>query len=266
MDALRRAGALKFADWLKYWLHRACMLPSNTAFKQRNPCFRLPPPDLAFDAYNNVDWNNYKGIGKLHAGVFADVVKRHTESGELAVLEWGCGPGRLIRHMHELLDTYSLQLTGTDYNKRTIDWCRKGLPEIEFLQNELMPPLSFDDEQYDVIYCFSVFTHLSAEAQEAWAAELRRLLKPGGLFICSTHGENYRHLLTSDADFHSYEAGDVVVKGRYVEGKKWYLAIHPEKFVRDVLLKGFAGIDRVKVSEDKQLSQDVWVCTRDTDA
>ena len=258
IDGLRRAGVLRFADWVKYWLHRARVFAANLEFKRSNPEFRLPPLDLAFDAYNNVDWNHYKRVGKLHAGVFSNIVDRRTTARDLSILEWGCGPGRLIRHMNELLDGRSLQLTGADYNKRTIDWCRKNLPGIDFLRNDLMPPLAVADDQYDVVYCFSVFTHLSEDAQKAWTAELRRVLKPGGLLICSTHGDQYRHLLTSKVDVDTYEAGSVVIKGKYVEGKKWYLAIHPEKFVKDVLLADFGDITRIYVGEDKQLLQDVW--------
>ena len=104
IDDLRAAGLLKFADWIKFWLHRFSMLPANMEFKRNNPGFELPPPDLAFDAYNNVDWDSYKRVGKIHASVFADIIKRNTQRSELTILEWGCGPGRLIRHMSELLD------------------------------------------------------------------------------------------------------------------------------------------------------------------
>lgn len=259
LDGLRRTGVLRFADWVQYWLHRIRVFSANLKFKRGNPGFELPPPDLAFDAYNNVDWNHYKRVGELHASVFADIVSRHAVAGNLSVFEWGCGPGRLIRHMDGLLDGYTLQLTGSDYNDRTIDWCRENLPGIQFLKNDLMPPLPIADDQFDVAYCFSVFTHLSENAQRAWAAELRRVLKPGGLFICSTHGDEYRHLLASKDDLDSYAAGKVVVKGKYVEGKKWYLAIHPENFVRNCLLADFCDITRAEVGPDKQLLQDVWV-------
>jgi SAM-dependent methyltransferase len=262
IDGLRRTGVLRFANWVQYCLHRVNVFTANREFKRNNPEFRLPPLDLAFDAYNNVDWNFYRRVGKLHASVFADIMDRRTTAGDLSILEWGCGPGRLIRHMSELLDDRSLQLTGSDYNERTIDWCQKNLSGIHFLRNDLMPPLAVADDQFDVIYCFSVFTHLSEDAQKAWTAELRRVLKPGGLFVCSTHGDEYRHLLTSKDEVDAYEAGSVVVKGKYVEGKKWYLAIHPKKFVKDVLLSDFSEIAQIDVGEDKQLLQDVWVCIK----
>jgi len=92
IDGLRATGVLRFADWVKYWLHRGSVLPANFEFKRSNPGFQLPPHDLAFDAYNNVNWNNYKRLGRLQASVFADIVKQNTQSEELSILEWGCGP------------------------------------------------------------------------------------------------------------------------------------------------------------------------------
>ena len=259
LDALRALGILKLVDSLHYWVARRKVARTNAEFIRNNPDFRLPPYDLAFDAYNSLDWRYYKQYGKAHAKIFSDTVKDLIPPGDVSILEWGCGPGRLIRHWEELLADYSVKVTGTDYNSRTIDWCIENLPGQEFVKNDLMPPIALGDEQFDVVYCFSVFTHLSWEAQQAWAAELKRLLKPGGIFICTTHGDRYRHLLTKKVDIDTYEAGNVVLKGHYVEGKKWYLSFHPEKFVRESLLGGYIEINKVEVTQDESLLQDVWV-------
>jgi len=262
IDLLRATRILEFADWSKYWLHRATMTPANRAFERAHPDFALPPPDLSFDAYNCVDWATYERSGRLHAGIFADIVSERFPAGALSILEWGCGPGRLIRHWQDLLQDYELRLTGADYNPRTIDWCKEHLSDIRFVQNELMPPLLIEDEEFDVAYCFSVFTHLSADSQRAWSRELLRVLKPGGLLICTTHGDRCRHLLTSQEDVRRYDAGEVVIKGKYVEGKKWYLAIHPERFVEDDLLRDYRDVGRIEVGDDKQMKQDVWVASK----
>lgn len=259
LDGLRAVGVLRLVDEMHYWMQRCKVAGTNSEFIRNNPDFRLPPYDLAFDAYNSLDWRYYKQFGKAHASIFSDTVKSVIPPGDISILEWGCGPGRLIRHWDELLPGYSVKVTGTDYNSRTIDWCRENLPGLEFVKNELMPPMSLGDAQFDVVYCFSVFTHLSWEAQQAWAEELKRVLKPGGLFICTTHGDRCRHLLTTKADKDTYEAGDVVLKGHYVEGKKWYLSFHPEKFVRESLLMGYTDISKVDVTQDETLLQDVWV-------
>lgn len=263
ISLIRSLGLLKAADTVKFWIHRLLRAPRNAAFSRRHPGFRVPPHDLAFDAYNHCDWQAYRDSGLRHAAVFADIIRRHCESyatgGRLEILEWGCGPGRLIRHLPQLLGERSLRLVGSDYNRRSIDWCRASLPRIEFIHNELMPPLALPAESFDVVYNFSVFTHLSEEAQKAWTAELKRVLKPGGLLICTTHGENYRYLLTRKGEQAAYAAGDPVVQGRYREGKKWYFAIHPPRFVREELLKDFGRVSPVPVGADAGLLQDVWV-------
>lgn len=41
---------------------------------------------------------------------------------------------------------------------------------------------------FDAIYCVSLFTHLDEPAQDKWLAELARILKPGGIFVTTTHG------------------------------------------------------------------------------
>jgi SAM-dependent methyltransferase len=49
-----------------------------------------------------------------------------------------------------------------------------------------MPPTSFPDQMFDLIYSYSVFSHLSEEAHLAWLKEFKRIMKPGGLLIVTT--------------------------------------------------------------------------------
>ena len=48
--------------------------------------------------------------------------------------------------------------------------------------NRDVPPLDVADDTYDLVYAFSVFTHLT-DSWSAWLLELHRVLKPGGLFV-----------------------------------------------------------------------------------
>jgi SAM-dependent methyltransferase len=49
-----------------------------------------------------------------------------------------------------------------------------------------MPPTSYPDQMFDLIYSYSVFSHLSEEAHLAWLKEFKRIMKPGGLLIVTT--------------------------------------------------------------------------------
>ncbi len=261
---LRELRLLKPADTCRFWFKRLRSWPQNRRFRRNHPDFATPPPHLAFDALNHADWSLYRESGLRHGDVFARLVLDALDQESLDILEWGCGPGRLIRHMGDLLPGRRVKLTGADCNGESVAWCRANLAGIEFIENQFMPPLALPDDRFDVVYVFSVFTHLSEVAQRAWAGELLRVLRPGGLLVCTTHGDRYRFHLAGRRDRLLYNAGEVVVKSGYMEGRKWFLAVHPPAFVRESLLKCFSDVRQVKVAEDAQLLQDVWTARKGT--
>ena len=259
---VRSLGLLGLADGMKLGIARLLTRRRNAQFRRSHPDFAVPPADLAFDAYNTIDWQQYHDGGRRQAAVFATLIAQHSTAPKLRVLEWGCGPGRLIRTMAELLGERAGTLTGTDYNPRTIAWCQANLPGIAFAENALMPPLPFADASFDAVYCFSVFTHLSEPVQLAWAAELRRVLAPGGLLICTTHGDRYRYLLTDPAEQRRYAAGHVVEQAKYREGRKWFFAMHPPAYVRSTLLAGYADVALARPPAEVGILQDIWIARK----
>lgn len=114
-----------------------------------------------------------------------------------SVLEIGCGSARLIRHMRCMSGT---RLVGCDVDAQAVDWCRRNIPGVIFHQNRLEPPLHFaDDDSFDLIIAASVFTHVPISVQRDWLLELRRVMRPGGLFLCTVEGWfNHRRQLTAD--------------------------------------------------------------------
>ena len=110
-----------------------------------------------------------------------------------SVFELGCGTARLLRHFR-CID--GVKLVGSDVNPEMVEWCQANLPEIEFHHNELTPPLPFaEDDSFDLMLASSVFTHIPLETQELWLAEMQRILRPGGIFICSVLGQYHASLL-----------------------------------------------------------------------
>jgi SAM-dependent methyltransferase len=131
---------------------------------------------------------------------------------------------------------------GCDYNRTSIEWCRRNLTFARFEVNALQPPLPYRDEQFDLVYALSVFTHLPEPLQFAWMREMKRVLKPGGFLIFSTHGEPYLGDLTPDqqADF---RAGRAVVKERDDAGTNRCGVYVSEAYVRTRLADGFRMVD-----------------------
>jgi SAM-dependent methyltransferase len=103
------------------------------------------------------------------------------------LLDWGCGPGRLIRTLIEL--TTIAEIHGCDIDSEAIQWSRNNIVKAEFNAIPAFPPTAYADGYFDVIIGNSIFTHLKRDVQIAWLKEIRRILKPDGLLLASVHGE-----------------------------------------------------------------------------
>jgi SAM-dependent methyltransferase len=136
-----------------------------------------------------------------HRAMFLETGKRSLEDLERAllaigdtiaeherVLEFGCGCGRIMRWMEDLASTCTL--VGTDIDARAIEWAAENLPFARFDVNEGLPPLRYDDGEFDMVINHSVFTHLDEAYQDLWLAELQRITAPGGILVLSVHGEH----------------------------------------------------------------------------
>ena len=115
-----------------------------------------------------------------------------------SIYELGCGTARLLRHFR-CID--GVRLVGSDVNLEMVEWCQANLPEIEIYHNELTPPLGFaEDNSFDLMLASSVFTHIPLDTQELWLAEMERILRPGGIFICSVLGNFHTSVLLSSEE------------------------------------------------------------------
>jgi len=256
LQLLRRARLLETADAARFrWLARDSRA-ARAAFAQAFGDAPLPPDDVAYDAYGTLDWTFYWGFGKVVAEFLAPRVRGHA-GGAGRVLEWGCGPARIIRHLPPLLGP-GWGVSGSDANPTTIRWCAEHLPGIEFVVNGAAPPLPFAAATFESAYAVSVFTHLSVELQRAWAAEVRRVLKPRGLFICTLNGDASRSLLTP-SEQSTYDRGEPVVRGEVTGGTRCFIAYQPPAYVRNDLLREYDVVEHLPAPNLFGERQDVWV-------
>jgi SAM-dependent methyltransferase len=103
------------------------------------------------------------------------------------VLDFGCGPGRAIRHLSD--EAESAEIWGSDISAACIEWNSRNLsPSLSFVANDALPPLPFEDGKFDLVYALSVFTHIG-DTWTAWLLEMDRILAPGGRLVATFMGE-----------------------------------------------------------------------------
>lgn len=182
----------------------------------------LPPPALRYRVHGAIDRESFARVGAQCAKDIASALALAQVPSDRAirVLDFGCGCGRTLIWLRELLPLASF--SGTDIDAEAIRWCQRHLPAVETSVNGPFPPLTYAAGSMGAIYAISVFTHLNEEMQFAWLAELERLLAPGGVLILSVLGGNPKSGIG--------KVGNEIWHGIF---PKWYQdTTHSESYVR----------------------------------
>jgi len=99
---------------------------------------------------------------------------------ETKILDFGAGWGRTIRCFWRDADPSNIH--GVDTSERFLTAGRKsGIGNLRTISP--MGSLPYPDQSFDIVYAYSVFTHLPKHVQDIWLPEIARVLRPGGLFV-----------------------------------------------------------------------------------
>ena len=104
-------------------------------------------------------------------------------------LDFGFGWGRISRVFMQQLSVANIH--GLDVDPWFVDITRDLFKSDRFQACSPFPPSAHADASFDLIYSYSVFSHLSEAACQAWMQEFARLLKPGGMVAFTTRHETF---------------------------------------------------------------------------
>jgi ubiquinone/menaquinone biosynthesis C-methylase UbiE len=219
-------------------------LPQTVTLRPDDDAFPVPPKQL-WEGYGNTP-EEYLSSGRQNMQSMLDILhKANVHPEELPrVLEFGCASARMLRFFP--LDSRRSEVWGVDIKAENIAWCQRNMsPPLFFTTITSAPHLPFEDNYFDMIYCGSVFTHIS-DLADAWLLELRRILKKGG------------HLYITIQDKHSVE----VLLSRYPDSL-WSKMIHNLDERTALLSKDYAyfsfGVDPwIQVFYDTEYLTSKW--------
>lgn len=255
-NLLRKFGILFYTDKIRFYIHYIKRRKLRQKFIKENPHIALPPAYLVYESFD-LNFETYYHASKKTTSWLLDHFRKHIELKNINILDWGCGPGRIVRHIPELLDA-TCSVYGTDYNPKSISWCRKMLPGINFNLNSTEPPLPYVDHSFDIIYGISIFTHLPEDLHYKWFNELVRISKDGGILFLTLHGKAFKAKLTREEQI-AFDSGQILVKGNTKVGHRTFAAFHPDTFVK-VLIGINEVLEHIKgeITNGKP-QQDIWI-------
>lgn len=147
-----------------------------------------------------------------------------------SILDVGCGQGRLAIGLIESKRKIKYY-RGVDVQQVSIDWCQKFIterdPTYQFTHLDVMNArynrkgksmekdfrFPFKKGEFDIIYLFSVFTHMIAEDIRIYLKEFKRVLAPSGKIFLTA----------------------------FIEKDVPYMTINPEGYLKKLGLKRWKG-------------------------
>ena len=172
----------------------------------------IPPPELWLGY-------NYRAQARGQVETMLEIVRASGVDLEPGgrILDFGCGAGRMIRHLQSLATT--CEIWGTDISAEHILWCKRHLqPPFHFATTTKVPHLPFEDRSFRLIYCGSVFTHID-DLADAWLLELRRILATDGRLYLTIHDEHTIELWDNDRRYMPWWLALVLARKTYRESK-----------------------------------------------
>jgi SAM-dependent methyltransferase len=133
---------------------------------------------------------NYGEATLYPAFRFYQAVTRAASSTRPRVaMDFGCGWGRITRFF--IKDFQKGDLIGVDPLSDMVEICRATNPWATFKKIDLFPPVDLPDSSVDLIFAYSVFSHLTEDVHLEWIKEFGRLLRRGGTLVVTTRRRDF---------------------------------------------------------------------------
>ena len=257
---LRAARLIGCADKVVAWWAALQSRRANDAYRRAHPQRAFPDPRHAFEVAGHASLESFDRSGAVHAKTIADLLREGDLPASPRILEWGCGPGRILAHLAPALSDPGATLHGCDPDARSIEFAQRAYPAIAFQRIAPAPPTTYGPARFDAIYGVSIFTHLDEASAKAWAGEIARLCAPGGCVLVTSHGASAAERLAS-AEKRAFDSGRyVVLRGARV-GSRTYASYFSEAAGRRLFEPFFAEL-AFRDAAAADLGQDIWLLRR----
>jgi SAM-dependent methyltransferase len=106
------------------------------------------------------------------------------------ILDFGCGWGRIARFFFKDVDCPNV--FGVDVDPGMIAFCEAEMTCGRYRKIDPEPPMTcFENGSLDVVFAYSVFSHLAESVAREWIREFARVLAPGGILLATTQRRDF---------------------------------------------------------------------------
>jgi SAM-dependent methyltransferase len=167
------SGAVDPRDWMFWFLYNHANFPNKV------------------DAIDE-----YFGDGADCAKKLAALIAETRPTAGARILEFAAGYGRVTRHLPHAMP--EANVLACDIHAEAIAFLRETLG-AKARGSVDVPEKFYLDQQFDVVFALSFFSHLPDSSFRRWLVGLAEHTAPGGLLIFTTHGERTRKIVGNPA-------------------------------------------------------------------
>jgi len=207
----------------------------------------VPPVELLFDGASTLQ--EFITVGEGFSREY--LVHRAKLRPDERVLDLGSGIGQKARVLSQYLDENG-SYDGLDIVRDGVEWCRKAyasFPNFHFtLADDLYSShynpaghtraneyrLPYNDEEFDLVFCASLFTHMLPQETQHYVAEIARVLKPRGRCVMTAFLLNSASLRTVGEGTIKFPVQCNGYRIAQVADPSWAVAIE-ESFLRQTI-------------------------------
>jgi SAM-dependent methyltransferase len=241
-NALSNSGGISYAPFIGKSLRMtyetaSSKIPVNK-FWHKHDCLRIdglpvPAKHLRLCGRAITDERHYVETARQEA---RRLIEKCACSSQSTVFDVGCGYGRLAIGLYSELK--KVQYTGIDVVPAAVNWCKRHIryqANFKFyhldIRNERYNPKGvkleegfrffLSDRSQDIIYLFSVFTHMVEKEMVIYLRDFHRLLRPNGRLVLKAFVEENCPSVEINPNRYIFEKNDGVL--HVVRYEKSYL-------------------------------------------
>jgi ubiquinone/menaquinone biosynthesis C-methylase UbiE len=138
-----------------------------------------------FEAYADFKRFNTNVADTWDAALCEAITRSGQSPTTIRLLDYGCGDGKYFHHFTANRGLSAENVYGAEVSSRRVQRCHDmGWTNASLIQGT--GPLPYKDSSFDIINMMEVIEHIPAELGSHTVAELRRVLRPGGMLLVST--------------------------------------------------------------------------------
>jgi len=107
------------------------------------------------------------------------------------MIDLGTADGKMLEVIHQKYK--NARCVGIEYSEDLVNFAKTKFPHLEIAQGDVQS-LGFSENSFDVAIAAAVIEHISDPAK--MISEVKRILRPGGVFILTSPDPFWEHLAT----------------------------------------------------------------------